>query len=48
MATFLWDFGDGNTSSEENPEHIYAAEGEYIVSLQIEMAGCLVEKWIPF
>ncbi len=44
MATFLWDFGDGNTSSEENPEHIYAAEGEYIVSLQIEMAGCLVEK----
>ena len=43
-ATFLWDLGDGTTSTEENPEHIYAADGEYIVSLQIEMAGCLVEK----
>ena len=43
-ATFQWDFGDGNTSTEENPEHIYASEGEYIVNFQIEMAGCLVEK----
>ncbi|MGM0582492.1 MAG: PKD domain-containing protein [Bacteroidota bacterium] len=43
-ATFQWDFGDGNTSTEENPEHIYAAEGEYIINFQIEMAGCLVEK----
>ncbi|WMN12180.1 PKD domain-containing protein [Marivirga salinae] len=43
-ATFQWDFGDGNTSTEENPEHIYATEGEYIINFQIEMAGCLVEK----
>lgn len=43
-ATFQWDFGDGNTSTEENPEHIYAKEGEYIINFQIEMAGCLVEK----
>ena len=43
-ATFQWDFGDGTTSTEENPEHIYASEGEYIIHFQIEMAGCLVEK----
>lgn len=43
-ATFRWDFGDGTTSTEESPEHIYASEGEYIVNFQIAMAGCLVEK----
>jgi PKD repeat protein len=43
-ASFQWDFGDGTTSTEENPEHIYASEGEYIIHFQIEMAGCLVEK----
>ena len=31
--TYLWDFGDGNQSTESNPIHIYESEGEYIVSL---------------
>jgi PKD repeat protein len=31
--SFLWDFGDGNTSTEEHPIHDYAAEGVYIVKL---------------
>ena len=43
-ATFSWDFGDGNTSTEENPEHIYQEAGEYIVTQSINMAGCEVEK----
>ncbi len=30
-----WDFGDGNTSDEENPSHTYASEGEYMVTLTI-------------
>ncbi len=30
---YLWDFGDGNTSTEENPEHTYDAEGTYEVVL---------------
>lgn len=30
---FLWDFGDGNTSMIENPQHTYEYSGEYIVSL---------------
>lgn len=28
-----WDFGDGNTSTDVNPTHIYAAEGGYEVTL---------------
>jgi PKD repeat protein len=31
--TFLWDFGDGNTSASKNPEHTYSSYGEYIVKL---------------
>jgi len=28
-----WDFGDGNTSTEQNPTHTYAAPGDYTVCL---------------
>ncbi|OPX68014.1 MAG: PKD domain protein [Methanoregulaceae archaeon PtaB.Bin056] len=28
-----WDFGDGNTSAEQNPSHIYSTPGVYDVSL---------------
>ncbi|MBK8472620.1 MAG: PKD domain-containing protein [Sphingobacteriales bacterium] len=31
--TYTWDFGDGTTSDEENPEHFYAASGTYDVTL---------------
>ena len=31
--SYSWDFGDGNTSSDENPVHTYAGEGEYTVTL---------------
>ena len=31
--TFLWDFGDGNISSEINPQHTYSSIGIYTVSL---------------
>lgn len=30
---WLWNFGDGNTSSEQNPLHAYAAPGDYAVIL---------------
>jgi len=30
---YLWDFGDGNTSTEFQPEHQYAAGGQYTVQL---------------
>ena len=33
ITSFLWDFGDGETSIEENPTHTYTDEGIYTVSL---------------
>lgn len=32
-TSYSWDFGDGETSTEENPVHTYAAEGVYEVVL---------------
>ena len=31
--SYLWDFGDGNSSTDENPVHTYDAEGDYTVTL---------------
>lgn len=31
--TYAWDFGDGETSTEMNPVHIYKASGSYTVKL---------------
>jgi PKD repeat protein len=30
-----WDFGDGATSNQVNPQHYYTEQGEYIVSLTV-------------
>ncbi|NIF07462.1 T9SS type A sorting domain-containing protein [Chryseobacterium sp. Tr-659] len=32
-STYLWDFGDGTTSTLENPTHTYSASGSYSVKL---------------
>ena len=32
-VTFEWDFGDGNTSTEPYPTHIYTDPGSYTVTL---------------
>lgn len=34
-TTFHWDFGDGQTSTEKNPLHVYAASGSYDVVLKV-------------
>src|SRR5690554_127813 len=31
--SLVWDFGDGNTSADKNPEHVYPKGGEYTVTL---------------
>ncbi len=31
--SFMWDFGDGNTSNDANPIHTYASEGNYTATL---------------
>jgi gliding motility-associated-like protein len=38
---FNWDFDDGNTSTEENPQHNYTAINKYLVDLMVESEfGC--------
>jgi PKD repeat protein len=32
-TSYAWDFGDGGSSTDANPEHTYAASGIYVVSL---------------
>lgn len=33
--TYAWDFGDGNTSTEQNPTHTYSMEGMFEVTLNV-------------
>ena len=42
IVSFLWDFGDGQTSPEENPVHIYQESGTYTVSLTVTNAFGIV------
>jgi PKD repeat protein len=35
ISGFDWDFGDGGTSTVENPEHTFASPGRYIVNLTV-------------
>lgn len=37
---FLWEFGDGNTSTDESPKHLYAEDGNYLVRLLVQKDGC--------
>ncbi len=38
-TSWLWDFGDGNNSTDQNPEHVYTFHGQYAVSLTVTNAG---------
>lgn len=41
LTGFLWDFGDGNTSTLENPIHNYSTKGTYNICLTVtDYAGC--------
>ena len=35
ITSWVWDFGDGSTSTERNPKHTYLKEGTYQVSLTV-------------
>ncbi|MDD5419489.1 MAG: PKD domain-containing protein, partial [Methanomicrobiaceae archaeon] len=39
VGEWSWEFGDGKTSSEQNPEHTYLEAGNYTVSMTISSAA---------
>ena len=43
---YLWDFGDGGSSSDENPSHTYTSVGEFNVTLSVDGDGCGVDELI--
>jgi gliding motility-associated-like protein len=38
-VSWQWDFGDGNTSTQQNPTHTYASTGNYTVTLTVSTGG---------
>ncbi|MGX7667399.1 PKD domain-containing protein [Flavobacterium pedocola] len=44
--SYLWNFGDGTTSLEQNPTHIYTTNGAYTVTLRVTKCGVTNEKII--
>ena len=41
LATYYWDFGDGNSSILKNPVHTFDSAGTYVVALKIRSGtGC--------
>lgn len=38
--TYTWDFGDGSTSSDQNPVHTYSTTGNYVVTLEVSNGSC--------
>ena len=45
LSTWVWDFGDGGSSSQQNPSHIYNTPGTYTVNLTVTgSAGTDVEQ----
>ncbi|MCT4665046.1 MAG: gliding motility-associated C-terminal domain-containing protein [Flavobacteriales bacterium] len=45
IDSYWWEFGDGVTSSEENPTHTFTQSGNYIVDLIVsDDNGCVANK----
>jgi PKD repeat protein len=42
-GTFLWNFGDANTSTQNNPSHIYTNFGTYTVTLIGDGGACGID-----
>lgn len=40
IYTYSWNFGDGNTSNLQNPQHTYNTNGNYVVTLTVN-TGCV-------
>ena len=42
-SSWLWDFGDGSSSTDQNPSHFYTQEGEFMTTLKVGNNGCYDE-----
>jgi len=47
VTSWSWDFGDGTTSSQRNPSHVYAVGGFYTVRLSVQGPGGVDEQEKP-
>lgn len=46
VSQWFWDFGDGTTSNQQNPDKQYATAGTYLVKLYIlSAAGCVSDTF---
>lgn len=50
ISVWSWNFGDGYTSDEQNPTHVYTESGTYTVTLQIfnAVAGADTEQKVGY
>lgn len=47
-ASYFWDFGDGTTSTLQNPNHLYVTAGNFTVTLNCVLAsGCTATTVMP-
>jgi PKD repeat protein len=44
IVSYHWDFGDGETSSESNPNHSYSASGNYTITLEVQDNNSEIDK----
>lgn len=42
-TSWVWDFGDGNSSTDQNPTHIYSNSGSQNITLTLE-GGCMPDQ----
>lgn len=48
IASWHWDFGDGNTSTLQNPSHTYISGGTFAISLKVVTSnGCSKTRLFP-
>jgi PKD repeat protein len=47
IPSWHWEFGDGNTSGEQNPVHIYRHPGNYTVNLTVGSVSGNASSSIP-
>jgi PKD repeat protein len=45
--SWLWNFGDGNTSTQQNPVHTYTVAGVYTVTVTVTLNNCVSTITLP-